>query len=153
MSSKVDLHVFSHVASSCSAFSHIVLWVDPGDIDRVAGEITAAMPAAYDEGKNKWIEPEHPIQRKLFNIIYHKNQHSCKDGPAGCRNQHNKCKRGFPCKVNSVETLYVDENRRYEYWRPRFEDRNVVPYHPTISFCCKPNFFLFLPNLFHFFSL
>ena len=45
------------------------------------------------------------------------------------------CKYGFPFPTHSeAKTTYNTESRRWDYYKPRFEDRNVVPYHASILF-------------------
>ena len=52
----------------------------------------------------------------------------------GCRDKSRLCKYGFPCKVQPNRKPVVDdESGRFLYYRPRYCDRNVVPYHPTIA--------------------
>eukprot|EP00798_Chlamydomonas_sp_ICE-L_P024357 gene24357-biopygen18818 len=51
---------------------------------------------------------------------------------SGCR-EKGKCKYGFPLPQQHNQTpVYDVPTKRYLYFRPREEDRNVVPYHPTV---------------------
>lgn len=55
-------------------------------------------------------------------------------GKPGCCEKSHKCKYGFPAGVQSNYKPMVDEESgRYQYYRPRHCDRNVVPYHPTVA--------------------
>jgi hypothetical protein len=67
---------------------------------------------------------------------------SCTYAPLWCRCrepkqpgccQHGSCRYGFPYKVQpAVAPQHNSSTNRYDYYRPTDDDRNVVPYHPTV---------------------
>jgi len=70
MFGKIRQHVTRfEVQARGSLHAHIMLWVDPKDIDRVADEITATVPAEYDTTRGCFILPPDPHQRKLVKIV------------------------------------------------------------------------------------
>lgn len=58
-----------------SLHAHIILWVHPEDVDHVASEITATMPAEFDSNDSDWIPPTDVYERKLFDIVKRKQMH------------------------------------------------------------------------------
>jgi hypothetical protein len=40
-----------------SLHAHIILWIEDNDVERVTNEITAVIPASYDDEKKEFIEP------------------------------------------------------------------------------------------------
>jgi hypothetical protein len=111
--------------------AHLVLWIDKEDHARVRDEIVACVPAEFDATTQTWIPPSDPLQMRLLNCVLRKQMHTC--DPKRCQHK-GVCKRGFPFPVNTNGTTLNNASKRYEYHRPRHEDRNVVPYHPTARF-------------------
>ena len=110
--------------------AHVCLWVHDDDKSRVASEITQEIPGQYDEASKKFTIPEDPLLAKLHNIILTKNQHTCRKGECFVKG---KCRYGYPFKVNhETKPVLDDENNRYNYYCPRYCDRNTVPYHPMV---------------------
>eukprot|EP00798_Chlamydomonas_sp_ICE-L_P003121 gene3121-biopygen20880 len=132
---RVTHHVIRYeVHNRGSLHAHIILWVDPKDIERIASEICGMVPAEVDpSNSSSFIEPECPEQARLLHMILRKNMHTCGQvGDSGCR-EKGKCKYGFPLPQQHNRTpVYDVPTKRYLYFRPREEDRNVVPYHPTV---------------------
>ena len=123
-----------------SLHAHVLLWVDDADADRVADEIMAYVPAAYDEQQCSWIAPDpisHPHEHALYKIVLRKQLHSCTEwtGKAkGCRDDKGRCKMHFPFKPSpSFGTTFDAATQRYVYCRLRNADRNVIPFHPTVA--------------------
>ena len=136
---KVKHHVIRWEAQRRgSLHAHILLWVAEDDVNRVADEIMAYIPAAYDSTSRTWIEPNvatQPNEHALFKIVMRKQLHSCTawtGKAAGCRDKHGRCKVCFPFAPCSG-TTYNAASQRYMYRRLRHEDRIVIPYHPTVA--------------------
>ncbi len=48
-------------------------------------------------------------------------------------NNNNQCKFGFPYPQHILENPTLNNvSNRWEYYKPRYVDRNVVAYHPTL---------------------
>lgn len=60
-----------------SVHAHIVLWVHPEDVDRVASEITGCIPAEQDAQGN-WVTHSE-AQKRLLDIVLRKQIHRCTD--------------------------------------------------------------------------
>ena len=65
-----------------STHVHMVLWLDPREIERVQHEIVACIPAKWDPESKTWIEPTCPLEKALFTHVMTKQQHTCYEG--GC---------------------------------------------------------------------
>jgi hypothetical protein len=126
-----------------SLHAHIVLWVHPDDLDRVASEIVACAPAAYQGdgtvptcpySSAYWEVPSDPHQAALFRHVLCKQMHKCTAvGAAGCC-QTGTCKYGFPWSPYQGTIPTVDRSSlRFQYHRPSWAHCNVVPYHPTLA--------------------
>ena len=78
------------------------------------------------------IESNNIEQNTLFKTIIRKQLYTC---TSRChhRKSHGTCKYGFPFPPHTKEkTTYNIDTKRWNYYRPRNEDRNVVPYHATV---------------------
>jgi hypothetical protein len=75
-----------------SLHAHIILWVDPNDVERVTNEISAT-PAEFDEVSGEFIPSSDPNLCALFGMVTQKNQHVCR--PDGCLKDRGYCKYGF----------------------------------------------------------
>jgi hypothetical protein len=65
-------------------------------------------------------------------MVTRKQLHSCGER---CyrKHKHSDCKYGFPFSVHENDkAIFNIRNTRWEYHRPRYIDRNVVPYHATL---------------------
>lgn len=116
-----------------SLHAHIMLWVHPDDVSWVTNEIHAHVPAEHDPASSTFVEPSDPSELLLYRLVTRKQLHICTDpgNPGCCEEGH--CKYHFPAAVQSnFNTVYDPKSKRYLYYRPRYVDRNVVPYHPTI---------------------
>ena len=61
-----------------SLHTHVLFWIHPDDVELISDQISAAVPADWDDVKNCWIEPEDEAEARLFNIVWHKLQHKCR---------------------------------------------------------------------------
>lgn len=64
-----------------SLHTHVLLWIHPDDVERIADLLSAAMPADWDPEKGEkgdWVEPEDEHERRLFHMIKEKMQHKCR---------------------------------------------------------------------------
>ena len=123
-----------------SLLVHILLWVHPDDVARVADEIMAYVPAHYSTANQGFIPPDmeaEPLEYQLYKIVLRKHMHKCTPwrGKAdGCRNEHGKCKMLFPFSVSpTLGTTFDRHILRYVYCRPRECDGNVIPFHHTVA--------------------
>lgn len=135
-----------------SLHAHILLWVHPDDVERVANEIVAFIPAKQAPPHNAnpsctattgqlcpdakqcleytWYIPDDPREVILLKYVLRKQIHACR--AEGCRKQ-GTCKYCFPQPLQPHKrTVYNPATQHYDYYRPRECDRFVVPYHPTV---------------------
>ena len=115
-----------------SLHAHIMLWIHEDDIDRVCSEITAHKPGTTRaDGLNEAPHSSDVYARKIHDQVIQKQVHDC--GRELCKGCNGRCKLGFPYKIqSSKEPQFNKTTLRYEYYRPRKTDRNVVPYHPLV---------------------
>lgn len=114
-----------------SLHAHIILWVDPKDVDRITNEISATIPAEFDDATGEFKVPLDPNLCTLFCLVTRKNQHVYKND--GCLKDRDYCKYGFPFKPYSdVQASFNVSSGRWDYFRLRKVDRNTVTYHPII---------------------
>jgi ATP-dependent exoDNAse (exonuclease V) alpha subunit len=116
-----------------SLHAHIILWLHPDDVERVASEIVACVPAAFDKAKHEFVPPTDPQQLKLYELVMRKQHHRCKK--TGCMaNKHRRCQYHFPYPPHpSRKPTFNPLTKRWDYYRPGGgENRNVVPYHPDV---------------------
>ena len=108
-----------------------MIWIQPGDVPRVASEISACIPAVFDEASQEFIPPTDPQRLALFNLVTKKQMHACVENM--CLGDNHRCKYGFPHETQPCHApVFQPRNNRWLYYRPRHVDRNVVPYHPVI---------------------
>ena len=85
---------------------HVLLWVHPDDVARVADEIMAYGPAHYSTANQGFIPPDmkaEPLEYQLYKIVLSKYMHKCTplQGKAdNCCDEHGKCKMLFPFTVS-----------------------------------------------------
>ena len=60
-----------------SLHAHIILWIENSDVEHIANEITATVPAVFDTTLKKFLEPTDPHQNRLFKEVMQKQLHSC----------------------------------------------------------------------------
>ena len=139
----IDQYVIRYkLQSRGSVHAHIILWMNQNDIERVTNEITAATPTIFDTTTGEFLEPIDSHQNKLFKIVMRKQLHIC-NSRCQQRSNANNYKYGFPFKLHIEEkTTYNPESKRWEYYRPRYEDRNVVPYHASLLLMWGAHFYL-----------
>lgn len=122
MFGRVLHHVTRYEVQGRHSFhAHIILWTHDDDVDEVASEIIAYIPAASND----------LAQQLLRAQVLRKQMHTCTDiGELGCRLK-GPCQHGFPY-AQQLDRLpkYNEVTMKHEYMRLGYEDRNVVPYHP-----------------------
>jgi hypothetical protein len=111
--------------------AHILLWVHPEDAARVKNEVTAAVPAHFDDEAKQWVMPADPLLCRLANQVIRKNMHTC--SAETCSPQGRPCKLGFPLAPHFGDTCFDEATKKYKYYRPGHAHRNVVSYHPKVS--------------------
>lgn len=115
-----------------SCHAHIILWVYPDDVEQVTNEIVAVVPGEFDHHLQSFRQPTDPLEAKLQQFVLQKQIHTCGKQKA-CKVDNKPCKYRFPWAVqNSHKAVFSLEKLRWTYFRPRYEDRNVVPYHPSV---------------------
>jgi hypothetical protein len=117
-----------------SLHAHILIWVHPDDEPRVSKEITGCMPGVWREDLQKFVPlSADPMHTHLLYLAEKLQSHSCSKDSCRKDCHGHKCYYGFPCSAqSSVEPVMDDVVRKWMYYRPRHEDRNVVPYHPLV---------------------
>ncbi len=117
-------HGFVHV--------HIILWVEKENLNRITNEIVVVTPTIFDGTTTKFIVSKDSLQNKLLKMVLQKQLHKCQNWCIW-KGWNGNCRFGFPF-VSHVEPIYVfnKETKRWEYYRPQYEDQNVVPYHSTL---------------------
>ena len=60
-----------------SLHAHIMLWIEDADLEHVANEITASVPAIFDSTSGNFIEPTATEQNTLFKTVVNKQLHTC----------------------------------------------------------------------------
>lgn len=117
-----------------SLHAHIILWLHPEDVENVASEITAHIPAPLDEASGDFDVSgldEHGLV--LWGMVMRKQQHRCTTpNEPGCR-LGGDCRYHFPHtrQAQRAPVMHPATNR-YQYYSPRDCDRNTVPYHPMV---------------------
>ena len=129
----IDQYVIQYeLQSRGSVHAHIILWMNQVDIERVTNEIIATTPATFDTTIGEFLEPADSHQNNLFKIVMREQLHMC-NFRCQQRTNRNNCKYGFPFKPHiEKKTTYNSKTKRWEYYRPRHEDRNVLPYHASL---------------------
>jgi hypothetical protein len=67
---------------------HIILWVDPADVDRITDEICAVVPGAYDSETETFESFADPLLSLLQTYVLKKQRHRCLEG--ACREDGSK---------------------------------------------------------------
>ena len=128
-----------------SLHAHILLWLEEEDVERVAAEIVAVVPAdmkpefegmtAKQAGvsfKDLFQRPSDPLHQTLFDTVLRKQGHICVAD--GCMYNARSCRYGFPHDVQTqVDSHFDTEAGRWKCFRPRDCDRNIVDYHPAVA--------------------
>lgn len=123
-----------------SLHAHIILWVHDDDIDRVASEITAHIPAPINPATGDFCFDGMDTEEVLLAMyVLNKQQHRCMPAnEAGCR-ASGHCRYHFPQPLHRSRAPALDPaTNRYRYYSPREVDRNTVPYHPMVRAACHP---------------
>ncbi len=112
--------------------AHIILWVQEENLMKITNEIIVVIPTIFYETTAKFVVPNDILQNKLFKMVLQKQSHECQ---SWCiwKGWNGTCRFGFPF-VSHVEAQknFNKEKIKWEYYKPRYEDQNVVPYHPTL---------------------
>ena len=88
----------------------------------------AYVPAKYDKVEKCYIEREDDKEKMLFQLVKRKQVHTCKVDK--CFKGNKKYIYGFSFEIDLNTKAKVNAyTRRWEYYRPRYSDQNVVPYH------------------------
>jgi hypothetical protein len=125
-----------------SLHAHILLWLDPNDVDEVCKEICCVVPGKY-RGANTALcpatadmfeEPQCEALQYLQAQVLQKQQHFCRDvGVRGSCREQGTCRYHFPHGLQPQhEPQYCDKSGTHRYYCPRYCDRNTVPYHPMV---------------------
>lgn len=61
---------------------------------QAASEISACIPAVFDEAFQEFIAPTDPQRLALFNLVTKKQMHTCIE--TMCLGDNHRCKYGFP---------------------------------------------------------
>jgi hypothetical protein len=117
-------HGFIHV--------HIILWVQEEDLMKITNEIVVVILVTIDETIAKFVVPNDSLQNKLFKMVLRKQLHECQSQSIR-KNRNGTSRFGFPF-ASHVEpnSFFNKETNKWEYYKPRYEDQNVVSYHPTL---------------------
>jgi len=110
----------------------IILWVDTIDLERITNEIITFVPTIFDDPNAKFILPNDSLQCKSFHMVLRKRLHQCQ--PWCIQKGWNR-----NCKFEFLFLSHIEQNsvfnktkNKWDYYRPRHEDQNVAPYHPTL---------------------
>ncbi|DBA94595.1 TPA: hypothetical protein ACH3X1_002177 [Trebouxia sp. C0004] len=106
---RVKNHVIRYeVQDHGSLHAHIILWLEPLHVDRVATEITACIPAALDADTNLFMPPSDPQEAALFALTPRGVKAGTRGGGRGPL--HNRSNRELWRKVwqdlPDVDTLF-----------------------------------------------
>ena len=94
----VGHYVIRYAVQDCgSLHAHIVIWLEPSNVNNVASEISACIPAAFDEATQEFTPPTNPEQLALFQLVSRKQIHVCR--PGMCLGDTHQCRYGFPHAV------------------------------------------------------
>ncbi len=90
------------------------------------------MPTIFDDPNAKFILPNDSLQFKLFHMVLRIQLHQCQPRCIQ-KGRNGNCKFEFPFLSHTKQNSISNKRRnKWEYYRPRNEDQNVAPYHPTI---------------------
>jgi uncharacterized protein YlbG (UPF0298 family) len=127
-----DYPIWYEVQHRGSLHAYIILWIQDDDVEWITNEITTVVPAAYDNKKEEFIEQTDDLQKTLFSMVRRKQLHSYGEC---CYHKHKygECKYSFPFSVHENDkAMFNARNTRWEYHRPQYIDRNIVPYHVVL---------------------
>lgn len=109
---------------------HILLWLNPEDVDRVTNEICCSIPGTWDPTSDKVTPPSAHPESLLYKYVVGKELHNCSE--KFCRKDGKSCTLGFPYKPHFGKAELDQASGRWRYHRPGYLHRNVIPYHPAI---------------------
>jgi hypothetical protein len=85
------------VQHKLSLHAQTILWLHKNDLNHVTNDILAFVHDIYDKTQKSFVKPLHPIENKLFKLIYRKQLHNCQK--KSYETKHG-CKYGFPYVTN-----------------------------------------------------
>ncbi len=97
-------------------------------MQRITNEIIVFIPTIFDKTTKTFIPPNDSLQLKLCKMILQKELHE----------SQNRCIQKWfngTCKFGVWYSPHIElffKLKKREYYRPQHENRNVVPYHPTL---------------------
>jgi hypothetical protein len=119
-----------------SLHAHILLWVHPDDEPTVTKQINACMHGVWQESLSKFVYlSSDPLHTQLLYLVDELQRHTYSKDSCRKQSQGHRCFYGFPYPEQADTVPFVDEVvRKWMYYRPRHQDRNVVPYHRLVLF-------------------
>jgi hypothetical protein len=135
---RIEDYVCRYEIQGCNSLhAHIVLWCASEDIDRVTREICAYILAYFDKGQNAFVAPTNSkINEWIYKLVVNKQLHHYKNHicrQTDLESRLRSCKIGFPKNIHKSKKPLINEStRKWCYYRPSIEHRNVVPYHLVV---------------------
>jgi hypothetical protein len=114
--------------------AHIALWVHKDDVEQASLGVVACIPGIKNAAGH-WVcgEGANRDDEDLLRLVLQHQQHVCREFLC-MKNKKGVCSKRFPFDVQHERK--PKENAAmgglWTYFRPRVEDRNVVPYHASI---------------------
>jgi hypothetical protein len=121
-----------------SLHAHILLWIDPMQIDAISQEICPSMlvrwePDPHTPGHHVRVDPMPDTpEADLLQLVQLKQMHQCRFTPRGCRDNNRPCSYKFPYPTNHAGTIFNTNTGHYDYFRFNSANQWIVPYHPTV---------------------
>ncbi len=85
-----------------------------------------------NKNRNEFQEAIDPMQMALYKMIMRKQLRTC-GNKCNHKTSQNQCKYGFPFNAHLEHCpKFNNYTNHWEYYRPRHEDYNVVPYHASL---------------------
>jgi len=130
---KLKEYIIHYEVQHCGLLhAHIILWVVEDDVQWITNEIIAFIPATLNENVNEFQEPIDPMQMAFYKMVMRKQLHIY-GNKCNHKTFQNQCKYGFPFNAHSKHhSKFNNYMNRWEYYQPRYEDCNVVPYHESL---------------------
>jgi hypothetical protein len=114
--------------------AHVVLWVHKDDVEAASHGIVACVPGKLNKNEHWELEDDaDESAADLLKLVLREQIHTCKDFLC-LKNKNKKCSKRFPFSCQSERHPKQDASMGglWTYYRPREEDRNVIPYHAGI---------------------
>jgi hypothetical protein len=107
------------------------------DIEHITNKIVAFVPIIFNNNKNEFIKPTDAIKHILYKLVMRKKLHTC----------GNRCKHKSHCKYELPFTMQPNQQskfnnytNRWEYYHPRHENHNIMPYHASLLLLWNAHF-------------